>query len=62
MSTVDLLVLPNLDQLLFKLKLYFSFFYKTTYLNEEVKCTDPFPSLRLPWLVYLSQADLSSLV
>jgi hypothetical protein len=47
-STVDLLVLTSLDEVLFNLKLYFPFFTKTTYLNEEVNCTDPFPSVRLP--------------
>ncbi len=25
------------------------FFYKESYLNEEVNCTDPFPSVRFPW-------------
>jgi hypothetical protein len=24
-------------------------FYKTTYLNEEVNCTQPFLSVRVPW-------------
>ncbi len=36
LSTVDLLVLTSLDQLVFILKILFSFFYKTSYLNEEV--------------------------
>jgi hypothetical protein len=26
-------------------------FYKTTYLNEEVNCTDPFPSISVPWFL-----------
>jgi len=48
LCTVHLLVLTSLDQLLFTLKLYFSF-YKTTYLNEEVNRTEPsFPSVRFP--------------
>jgi hypothetical protein len=42
-SKVDLLVPTSSDQLLFTLKKYFSFFYKTVYLNKEVKCTEPFP-------------------
>jgi hypothetical protein len=41
---VDLLVLTSLDQLLFKTETNFSFFYKTTYLNEEVNSTEPSPS------------------
>jgi hypothetical protein len=49
MSTVDLLVLTGLDQLLFELKLYLSF-YKTTYLNMEVNRTEPSPSVRIPFL------------
>ncbi len=47
-STVDLLVLTSLDQLLFKLTLNF-LFYKATFLNEEVNCTEPSPSVRVPW-------------
>ncbi len=43
-STADLLVLTSLDQLFFKLKLFF----KTTYLNSEVDCTEPSPSVRVP--------------
>ncbi len=26
-----------------------TFFYKTTYLNEEVNRTEPFPSVWVPW-------------
>ncbi len=33
----------------FKLKLHFLLFKKTSYLNEEVSCTDPSPSASLPW-------------
>jgi hypothetical protein len=32
------------------------FFYKTTYFIEEVNCTEPFPSVSIPWtnaLIYL---------
>ncbi len=47
-STANHLVLTSSDQLLFILELYFSFFYKTTYLNEEVNCTKPFPLVRVP--------------
>ena len=43
LSTVDLLV-TSLDQLLFILKLLFAL-YKTTYLNKEVNCTEPSPSV-----------------
>jgi hypothetical protein len=39
-------VLTISDQLLFILKY---FFYKTTYLNE-VNCTEPSPSARVPWI------------
>jgi hypothetical protein len=38
-TTVGLLVLTSLDELLFKLKLYISF-YQTIYLNEEVNRTE----------------------
>jgi hypothetical protein len=44
-SMVDLLVLTGSEQLLFKLKEYF---YKTIYLNEAVKCTEPSTSARVP--------------
>jgi hypothetical protein len=43
LSTVDLLVLTSLDQLLFILKIVFTFFYKTSYLNEEVNGIEPSP-------------------
>jgi hypothetical protein len=46
-STVDLLVLTNLYQLLSILKILFTFF-KTSYLNEEVNLSEPSPSVRLP--------------
>ncbi len=29
-------------------KTEFSSFYKTSYLNEEVNCTEPSPSMRVP--------------
>jgi hypothetical protein len=45
-STVDLLVLTSLGQLLLILKVLF--IYKTSYLNEEVNCTKPSPSVRVP--------------
>ncbi len=35
-------------QLLFSLKYLFSS-YKTSYLNEEVNCTEPSPEVRIPW-------------
>ncbi len=40
---ITLLPLISLDQLIFKAKMLFTFFYKTSYLNEEVNCTEPFP-------------------
>jgi hypothetical protein len=49
-STVDLLVLTSSEQLLFVLKLHFSFFAKQPMPNEEVNCTEPFLSVRVPWL------------
>jgi len=49
-STVDLLVLTSLDQLLWILKIYIYSFYKTSYLYKEVKCTEPSPSVSIPWL------------
>jgi len=30
------------------------FFYKTDYLNEEVNCTEPSPSVSIPWLGKIS--------
>ncbi len=53
-STVDLLVLTSLDQLLFLLWILFIFFYKTSYLNEEVNCTEASTSIRVPCLISLS--------
>ncbi len=48
LSTVDLLVLISLDQLLLKLKTLLS--CKKSYPNEEVNCTEPSPSDSIPWL------------
>jgi len=45
--TVDLLVLTSLDKLI-QTETNFFFFTKTTYLNEEVNCTEPSPSVRVP--------------
>ncbi len=39
--TVDLLVRSSLNQLIFKLKILFTF-YETSNLNEEVNWTEPF--------------------
>ncbi len=38
-STIDLLVLISSDQVLFKLKIYYTLFNLTAYLNEEVNRT-----------------------
>jgi len=43
---VDFLVITRSIQPIFILKVFF--FYKTTYLNEEVNCTGPSPSVRVP--------------
>jgi hypothetical protein len=48
LSTVDLLVLNSSDQLLFALKLYFSF-YKTTILIRRSTVPEPSPSVSIPW-------------
>jgi hypothetical protein len=48
-STVDLLVLTYLDQLLLILKVYIYFFYKTSNINEEVDCTEPSLTVRISW-------------
>jgi len=44
-SMADLLELANSDQLLLMLNNVFLFIYKTSYLNEEVNCTEPSPSV-----------------
>jgi hypothetical protein len=48
---VDLLVLISSDQRLLYNRNYVSF-YKTGYLIKEVNCTEPSPSVRVPWLKY----------
>jgi hypothetical protein len=48
-STVGLHLLTSLDKLLLFLMLDFFFFYKRSYLNEEVNRTDTFTSVRVPW-------------
>ncbi len=49
LSTLDLPALTSLDWLLLYWKCYLQFFYKTSYLNGEVKCTEPSPLVRIPW-------------
>jgi hypothetical protein len=46
-STVHLLVLTSLDQWIFKLKILFTLL-QTSYLNEEVNCTELSPSVSFP--------------
>ncbi len=48
LSTVDLLVPTSLDQLISYWEYYLSI-YKTGYLNKEVNCTEPSPSVSIPW-------------
>jgi hypothetical protein len=49
LSTIDLLVLNSLEQLLVILQTLFTFYYKTSYLNEEVSRAEPSPSVSVPW-------------
>ncbi len=46
-STIYLLVLTSSDQLLFIPKKYS--LHETSYLNKELNCTMPWPSVRVPW-------------
>jgi hypothetical protein len=39
----------HINQLIFILKILFTFFNKTSYLGEEVNCTEGSPSARDPW-------------
>ncbi len=48
LRTGDLLVQTCLEQLLFELRILFTFVTKQANLNEEVNCTDPFPSVSIP--------------
>jgi hypothetical protein len=50
---VDLFVLTSLDELLLILKQYF--FYKTTYLNEEVNCTETSLSVSVSRMFHVSR-------
>jgi len=47
LSTVYLLILTSLDQLFFIEKNIYVL-YKTSYFNDEVKCTEPSPQLVFP--------------
>jgi len=46
-STVDLLELTNSDRLLF-IENMINLLYETSHLNEEVNCTEPSSSVRVP--------------
>jgi hypothetical protein len=54
--TVDLLVLTSLDQLIYIIKILFTFF-KTSYLGEEVNCTEPRP---FSWCLWPNSQILDS--
>jgi hypothetical protein len=58
-SSVDLPELTKSDQLFFLLKAFFLFF-KTFYFKEEVNCTEPSPSVRVPFSI-LSEMCLNKL-
>jgi hypothetical protein len=51
-STVVLRELNSLDQFIYILNILFTFFTKTSYLNEEVNYTEPSPSVSVPCLRY----------
>ncbi len=53
-STVALLVLTSSDQLFFR-----NYIFLTTYLNEKVNRTEPSPSVRVPWLIYLAGYNIN---
>jgi len=56
-NKVDLLVLASSDQLIWMLKhIFFLFFYKTSYLNDEVNCNVP-KSINLQ-LVFHEYSDM----
>ncbi len=57
-STDDLLALTSLLQLLLILNYIFSF-RKTTYLNEEVNCTEPSHSVSVPCLYRIQIFNLN---
>ena len=50
-STVELFVFSS-DYLLLILKILSTFYCKTSCLNEEVNCTEPAPSVSIPWLIH----------
>ncbi len=56
LSTFCLFVLSSLDRLLFIWK-YVYIFYKTSYLNEEVNCTEFSPSVSVPWVILLAPGE-----
>jgi hypothetical protein len=44
--------------------LYYSnlLFYKTSYLNEEVNCTEPSPSVSVPWIGPWTEIGIDKMV
>jgi hypothetical protein len=46
------------DQLL----LVLNFIYKTSYLDEEVNCTKPSPSARVPWCIHRERTNVRSIL
>jgi hypothetical protein len=52
----------SLNRLLFIRKKYISLLEKTSYLNKEVNCTEPFPSVKVPWIKNLTKNDKVSMI
>jgi hypothetical protein len=55
LSTIYLLVLTSLDQLVLILQRLFTFLPNN--LNEEVNCTEPSPSVRVPYVVNIAPRE-----
>ncbi len=61
-STLDLLVLTRSDHLILILKIFFVAFYKTSFLNEKVNCTEPSSySVKVPWGMYYKILQIRNL-
>jgi hypothetical protein len=59
LSTFGLLILTSLAQLLLIMQALFAL-SKTSYPNKEFKCTEPSPSVNVPWLSRLQAHIYSS--
>jgi hypothetical protein len=53
LGTVDLLVLTSFRSAVLYIQSIITLCYKTSYINEEINCTEPSPLVSVPWPIQI---------